>query len=61
MIKKYKDGRTVEFESVQERETRLKKIALDLYERCKSEKLTLSDYERTKIILDNIIQSRAHM
>lgn len=38
-------------ESVVEREARLKKIALDLYGRCKSENLTVGEFNRTMEIL----------
>ncbi len=45
-------------ESIFDREARLNKIALDLYERCKSENLTIGEFNRTTEILKAIVANR---
>jgi len=58
---KRKNGSTIAFESVEEREARYKKVALTMFEVCKSEHLTISEFNRTIEILDTLVIQQTHM
>ena len=48
-------------ENILEREERLKKIALDLYRRCKSENLTFGEFGRVLEILGTIAANQTKL
>lgn len=51
------NGECFTFESTKEREERIKKVALDLFERCKSNNLTVSDFHQVLDALVKIMES----
>gem|GEM_PF-2743534 len=58
MKQKLKSGKTYEFESIKERESRLLATAETMFSICKSDSLSISDYERIKMILDGLVYNR---
>lgn len=52
------NGEQFTFESAKEREMRIEKVALDLFERCKSNNLTISDFYYVMNMLVKIMENR---